>query len=271
MVQVITYCMKLISWNVNGLRAVEKKGELNTLLTSHDPDILLLQEIKGNDHQFSPELRFHPSYNQYYFSAEKGGYAGTGIWVKKNPQIEILEFITGMPDFEDKEGRVSRVSMKIKGKKYEIFSIYFPNGGKSPEAWKGKLVFYDIFLNYLNDLRKKGLHCIWAGDINCAHEEIDIARPKENDGNIGFHPKERAWVSKCIQQGWIDIFRKMYPNVKDVYSWWDQLTRARERNVGWRLDYFFCDKDFYPQVKNISYLNEQMGSDHCPVRLDLAL
>jgi exodeoxyribonuclease-3 len=196
--------MKIISWNVNGIRAVERKGALDEFLQTHDPDIFLLQEIKAKDNQLSKELREHPEYHQFYHPAEKPGYAGTGIWIKKNGHGEVV-FTTGMPDYDDDEGRVSRVDFQ----EWSVLGIYFPNGGKSPEAWEGKLVFYDHFLEYVNSLRNEGRKVVWAGDVNCAHEEIDIARPKENEGSIGFLPEERAWVTKVIENGWDDVFRKL--------------------------------------------------------------
>ena len=140
--------------------------------------------------------------------------------------------------------------------------------GKSLEAWERKLVFYDQFLKHVDELKENGRMVIWAGDINCAHEEIDIARAKENKNSIGFLPEERAWVSKVIAHNWVDVFRRQYPDTV-MYSWWDMLTRARTRNVGWRIDYFFVDKKFLPKVKKIEYRNDQMGSDHCPVMLEI--
>ena len=261
--------MKIISWNVNGIRAVERKNELFPFLKTHDPDVFLMQEIKGSPDQFSPELRFHPHYAQYYFPAEKAGYSGTGIWVKKQDSIEIIEFMTGMPDYNDDEGRVSRVDIRWNNSTYAILGVYFPNGGKSEAAWDDKLVFYEKFLAYVNSIREQNIHCIWGGDVNCAHNEIDIARPEENDGKIGFHPLERAWISKCINHRWKDVFRENNPYTRDIYSWWHLVTRARERNVGWRIDYFFCDQNDIEDIDHIEYLMNQMGSDHCPVLLRL--
>ena len=151
---------------------------------------------------------------------------------------------------------------------YSILNIYFPNGGKSPDAWKSKLVFYEEFLNYINKLTKEGRKVIWCGDINCAHNEIDLARPKNNDGKIGFHPKERAWIDKVISQDWVDVFRNLNPQ-KIIYSYWHLISRARSRNVGWRIDYFFIKKDLLDKVKKIEYDNDQQGSDHCPVILEI--
>ncbi len=173
-----------------------------------------------------------------------------------------------MPNFADTEGRISQLDFSQHNTEYSILNIYFPNGGKSPDAWEGKLVFYEKFLNYTNQLRKEGKEVIWAGDVNCAHQTIDLARPKDNEGKIGFHPAERAAITKYIDNNWIDIYRNQYPT-EIVYSWWHVITRARDRNVGWRIDYFFCDKPFVPKIKNIEYLTNQMGSDHCPVLLEI--
>ena len=267
--------MKIISWNVNGIRAVERKNELETLLNTYDPDILLIQEIKAKEEQLSAIIKKHNQYEQFYNSAEKPGYAGTAVWVKRNfnpgstagiqESNPSWKFETSMTDFDDTEGRIARVSFN----KYEIIGIYFPNGGKSPEAWEGKLVFYEKFLSFINKLRDQGKTVIWAGDVNCAHEEIDLARPKDNKKSIGFLPEERAWISKVIKNKWVDVFRKANPNKKDIYSWWHVFTRARARNVGWRIDYFFVDEKDFSKIKNIQYLNEQMGSDHCPVLLEV--
>lgn len=267
--------MKIISWNVNGLRAVERKEELENLLKTYDPDVLLIQETKMQIEQAKPFLKKYTEYEQYYHQAEKKGYSGTAIWVKKLflknqipgsnvPQNPGLQFFKGMPNFEDIEGRISRIDIG----NTTILGVYFPNGGKSPEAWEGKLVFYEQFLTTVNALRANGRNVIWAGDVNCAHDEIDLARPKDNETSIGFLPEERAWVTKVIANNWIDVFRKKYPE-KVMYSWWHVITRARERNVGWRIDYFFVDQKLMPHVKNIEYLNDQMGSDHCPVSLEI--
>lgn len=264
--------MKIITWNVNGIRAVERKNELQNLLEQYDPDILKIQEIKGNTSQFSNYLTQHPDYYQHYHSAEKAGYSGTAIWVKKTvwDELEDAEFtvkIDGAPNQE--EGRVTELSFQKNDKQWHLFSIYFPNGGKSEQAWQEKLVFFDAVLAHMDALRAQGAHVLVGGDMNVAHTEIDIARPKENDGKIGFHPLERAWVDRVIDAGFVDVWRERNPSVTDVYSWWHMVTRGRERNVGWRIDYFFLDKHDMALVGDVRYLNDQMGSDHCPILLDL--
>ncbi|MBN2706355.1 MAG: exodeoxyribonuclease III [Deltaproteobacteria bacterium] len=252
--------IKLASWNVNGLRAIAKKGELNNFLQQHDPDIILYQETKAGAHQLSPELTENPLYHQFYHAAVKPGYAGTAIWAKKAICPECT-FLTGMPGYEDDEGRIAQ--LKLPG--LHILGVYFPNGGKSEAAWRGKLTFYEIFLDYINDLRRQGEKVIFAGDVNCCHEEIDIARPKENDGEIGFHPEERRRISAWVAAGWVDVWRRTFPDKGGVYSWWSFRAGARQRNVGWRIDYFFVDQSLFSNVTAIDYLSEQTGSDHCPV------
>lgn len=259
--------MKIISWNVNGLRAVEKKGELQTLLSTHKPDILLLQETKMQNADSDTFVKKYAEYIQAYHQAEKKGYSGVSTWIRKSLFEERkmpLAQVKGMPQFLDTEGRI----LSLHWGDISFVNAYFPNGGKSKEAWEGKLVFYKKFLEYVNSLRKADRKILWGGDVNCAHEEIDIARPKENEKSIGFLPEERSWVSEVIQQKWVDIFRKKHPKTV-VYSWWHLLTKARERNIGWRIDYLFTDENLLPKVKKITYLNEQMGSDHCPVLLDM--
>ncbi|HHX58917.1 MAG TPA: exodeoxyribonuclease III [Candidatus Moranbacteria bacterium] len=264
--------MKIITWNVNGLRAVERKKEIQKLLLKEQPDFLLIQEIKGSPEQFSGFLTEHPEYQQFYHSAEKKGYAGTGIWLKKNwlDKISNLNFIRDVDDLPNAdEGRVAELDFYYGRSNFAIFSVYFPNGGKSSRAWEEKLLFYEKFLEHINQLRKEGKIVIVGGDVNVAHDEIDLARPKENDGKIGFHPKERAWMDRLTKDNWSDVWRDENPKKTKVYSYWDLKSRARERNVGWRIDYFFLDKKLLPKVKRIEYLTWQMGSDHCPLLMEI--
>ncbi len=256
--------MKIASWNVNGIRALEKKGELEKFLTMVDPDILLMQETKARADQLSFGLTNHADYHQFYHAARKAGYAGTAIWAKKvvNPEVD---FSVGMDDFDDIEGRV--VTLRSNG--LTILGVYFPNGGKSSLAWQGKLEFYEIFHRHVKTLREAGEKVIFAGDVNCCHQEIDIARPKENDGKIGFHPDERSRISAWVTDDWVDVWRRLNPERVDVYSWWSFRARARERNIGWRIDYFFVDEELLPRVRTLVYLAEQMGSDHCPVIMEI--
>ena len=264
--------VKIITWNVNGLRAIERKGEIQKLIAEEYPDFLLIQEIKGVTEQFGDFLTNHPEYLQFYHSAKKRGYAGTGVWLKKKwaDKIADLNFIQNVDDLPNSdEGRVAELNFHLGKENFAVFSVYFPNGGKSSQAWTEKLLFYDKFLQHINDLRKEGKMVIVGGDVNVAHNEIDLARPKENDGKIGFHPKERAWMDRLLTNKWSDVWRDKNPKQTEVYSYWDLKSRARERNVGWRIDYFFVDKKFLAQVKKIEYLTKQMGSDHCPLLMEL--
>ncbi len=264
--------MKVITWNVNGVRAVERKKELQQLLTTQDPDVLMLQETKGSPEQFSNYLKAHPDYRQHYACAEKPGYAGTSIWVRGalEETLDDVMFITDMPGNPNAdEGRVSHLTFRQGGETWDLLSIYFPNGGKSEQAWEEKLVFYDRTHDLMNALRAEGRVVLVGGDMNVAHNEIDLARPKENDGKIGFHPSERAWMDRLIADGWSDVWRARNPGVTDVYSWWHLVTRARARNVGWRIDYFLMDKAQEKRVKRIDYLMDQMGSDHCPIVMEV--
>ncbi len=264
--------MRIISWNVNGLRAVERKEALGEFLNEHAPDILLLQETKSKPEQVEFLDTVYPEYTKFYVSAEKAGYSGVSIWLSKALQASFkgFEFIAGMPDDPvSTEGRVARLDFEKEGVCYSVLGTYFPNGGKSDQAWADKLIFYEKWLDYVNSIRAAGRVCIWAGDVNCAHQAIDLARPKDNDGKIGFHPKERACLDAWQKAGWIDAWRHVNPDTVDVYSWWHLISRARSRNVGWRIDYFWLDQSEIERLHSISYLTEQLGSDHCPVVLAL--
>lgn len=273
--------MKIISWNVNGIRAIEKKGELHSFLETHTPDIVFFQETKAQPEQMEFLEEKFPQYEKFYHSAQKPGYAGTGVWIEKSFYAECsqVNFVAGFDeniDFIDTEGRVSRIDFETTKNgevvKYSKLGVYFPNGGKSPEAWNGeigKLVFYEKFLAQVNSLRDQGRTVLFCGDVNTCHQPIDIARPKENDGKIGFHPLERQKISDWVSADWKDVWREKMGDTPDQYSWWSYRGGARSRNVGWRIDYFFVDNPLLSQVQKIEYLNEQLGSDHCPVLLEL--
>lgn len=257
--------MKIISFNVNGIRAIEKKGELDKLIKAEKPDLLFIQEIKARREQLSEALTNPPGYEAHYHSADKPGYSGTGVFVKKG-LFKDHEILRGMPKWKDHEGRV----LGVKSGDLYIFGNYFPNGGKSDAAWKEKLEFYDHFHKYISGLRKKKAQVLFTGDLNVAHNPIDLARPKENEKNVGFLPEERAWVDRLVADNWVDVFRTKYPD-KVSYTWWQVISGARARNIGWRIDYFIVDKPLYAKVKNIYHLNDHMGSDHCPVVLEIRL
>jgi exodeoxyribonuclease-3 len=274
--------MRIITWNVNGIRATHKKWELARIITEQNPDILFMQEIKATTDKLTEDLLSPIPYIAYYNSAEKPGYAGTGAWIHSRLYERYdVEFLSSFPlDPTANEGRVAHVQLKKKeliGKTdisdietiVDIFGIYFPNGGKSEQAWQDKLVFYSEFAKYMDELREQGHMVLWWGDINCAHAPIDLARPKENDGKIWFHPLERAWLDGRVRDGWHDIWREQYPDMQWVYSWWDPVTRSRDRNVWWRIDALWWEDDIVAKIRNIEYLPNQMGSDHCPMMVDI--
>jgi exodeoxyribonuclease III len=267
--------MKIISWNVNGLRAVEKKSEIQNLIAVYSPDIVFMQEIKWTPDKFSAYLNSPDPYIAYYNPAEKAGYAGTGAWIHSSLlETYSISFFSSFPwDPVANEWRVAHVTLthKVSGEIIDIFGIYFPNGGKSEEAWAWKLVFYREFSAYMHSLRFLRHSVLWGWDINCAHHPIDLARPEANDGKIGFHPMERAWLDSCESESWHDIWREKNPNMPEVYSWWDPVTRSRDRNVGWRIDALWWDDSIIAKTRNIEYLQNQMGSDHCPMMIELEM
>ncbi len=267
--------MRIITWNVNGIRATHKKWELTNIIALTDPDILFMQEIKATPDKLTADLLQPDPYVAYYNPAEKPGYAGTGLWLHSRVLEKFdAEFLSSFPnDPTANEGRVAHLKLtkKENGKVTHLFGIYFPNGGKSEAAWEGKLVFYREFAAYMDELRAEWASVLWGGDINCAHHPIDLARPKENDGKIGFHPSERAWLDGRVNDGWTDIWRSQNPDTAEVYSWWDPVTRSRGRNVWWRIDAFWGDASVVTNVQNILYLPDQQGSDHCPMMIDVNL
>jgi exodeoxyribonuclease-3 len=251
---------RIISWNVNGLRAIEKKGFLD-FLTREQADICCLQEIKASADQIPLSLLNVPGYQFYLHSAERRGYSGTALYTRREP-IAVSNGL-GQPDF-DREGRVQIADFG----NFLLYNIYYPNGRSSPERLKFKLDFYEAFhCHALTNLRA-GRSIIVCGDFNTAHQEIDLARPRENATVSGFLPEERAFLDRFIASGFVDTFRLFEPG-GGFYSWWDLKSRARERNVGWRLDYFFVSEDLVPRLQGASLLMDQMGSDHCPAVLDI--
>ncbi len=259
--------MKLISWNVNGIRAWYKKGALDEIL-KQNPDILCFQETKAHPEQLSPQILNIPGYYSYFdHSKIKKGYSGVAVYTKIKP--DKIKYGMGIEKF-DQEGRLLELHFKnFAGKKdVVLFNVYFPNGGGGPERLSYKLEFYDTFLSYIEKLRKSGKSIIFCGDVNTAHEEIDIARPKENEKNTGFLRIERDWMDTVVNKAYIDTFRHLHPRTVQ-YSWWDMKTRARERNVGWRIDYFFTSPDLAPHITSTEILDTVFGSDHCPVVLEM--
>ena len=252
--------MRLISWNVNGIRAADKKGLFNWF-KKEKPEILCLQETKALPEQLPPYLRSTPGYHIFFNSAERKGYSGVATYSNNKPVDVKTGF--GIKKF-DNEGRI----LITEYPSFVLFNIYFPNGKQSQERLDYKLDFYDTFLGYADNLKAEGKNIVVCGDFNTAHQEIDLARPKENEKISGFLPIERAWIDTFIDHGYVDTFR--YFNKKpDQYSWWDMKTGARERNVGWRIDYFFVNKEFMPNVKKAFIMQDVTGSDHCPIGIDV--
>jgi len=260
--------MNIISWNVNGLRANVKKGAFDWFLQK-SPDFMCYQETKVHPEQLDEGIRNPIGYNAYFdHSKLRKGYSGVAIYAKEKP--EKVEYGLGVSEY-DQEGRFLAVfyNKGLIGTKFVLINCYFPNGGGGPDRLAYKLRFYDEFLNYINRKRKEGYEIIFCGDVNTAHNEIDLARPKENAKNTGFLPMERAWIDQIIQEGYIDTFRYHNPNKINAYTWWDMKTFARERNVGWRLDYFFISSTLLKYVEKSSILANINGSDHCPIELIL--
>lgn len=253
--------IKIISWNVNGIRAVLRKGFLKWL-DKENPDILCLQETKAWRDQLGKDVTDHKKYRSFWHSAtSKKGYSGVATFTKEEPLHVETGF--GIEKF-DMEGRVVMTEFK----KFMLFNVYFPNGKQDSERLNYKLEFYDAFLAHINKLKKKGKKIIFCGDVNTAHKEIDLARPKANEKISGFLPIERKWIDRVVKDGYLDSLREFHTE-PDLYSWWDLKSRARERNVGWRIDYFFVQKELRKHLKDAYILPEVMGSDHCPVGITL--
>ncbi|MFZ5802078.1 MAG: exodeoxyribonuclease III [Candidatus Omnitrophota bacterium] len=254
--------MKIISWNVNGIRAVQKKGFLDWF-REESPDILCLQETKAHPDQLDMELLAVPGYQVYWsWSEVKKGYSGVATYTKSKPSKVARGF--GKPKF-DQEGRILLTEYPA----FILLNIYFPNGKSGPERLQYKLDFYEETLKFTHRLRKEGQEVVVCGDYNTAHQPIDLARPKENEDVSGFLPVERAWMDRWVVSGQVDIFRKFHPE-PERYTWWDMKSGARARNVGWRIDYHFVSAKLAGKARDAYHLPEVIGSDHCPVVVDLA-
>jgi len=252
--------MRLISWNVNGIRAADGKG-LFDWFQQESPDVLCLQEIKALPEQIPPHLRNMPGYHIYFNSAERKGYSGVATFTKEKP-VDVKKGF-GIEKF-DKEGRILITEFPS----FILFNIYFPNGKRDQERLDYKLDFYDTFLAYTDNLKAEGKNIVACGDVNTAHKEIDLTRPKENEKISGFLPIERAWMDTFTDHGYVDTFRH-FNKEPNQYSWWDFKSRARERNIGWRVDYFFVNREFLPYLKKAFIMQDVMGSDHCPVGIEI--
>jgi len=250
----------MLSWNINGIRAIEKKG-FSKLLKKESPDIMCIQETKAQEDQIPEKLADIEDYHTVFASAEKKGYSGVGTFSKIKPN-DVTKGI-GVERF-DSEGRILRSDYDD----FILFNIYFPNGKASQKRLDYKMSFYETFLQEWKSLLDMGEKIVICGDVNTAHKEIDIARPKANEDRSGFLPIERKWIDDLLSAGFIDTFRYFYKE-PDNYSWWDYKTKARERNVGWRIDYFFISENLENNLKSAFIRDDIMGSDHCPVGIEL--
>ena len=259
--------MKLYSWNVNGFRAVCQKPDW-TWFTQCEADVIALQETKAELEQIPHHHREPENYNSFWLASRvKKGYSGVAVFAKNAPSSSVLAFSQELPGAAwQGEGRL----ILLEFPKFYFLNVYFPNGQMSEERLRYKLGYYDAFLEYAQELRKTR-PIVVCGDFNTAHHPIDLARPKQNEETSGFLPIERAWLDKFVEHGYIDTFRLINGNEPNHYSWWSYRMRARERNVGWRIDYFFVSNELKGTVKNAWIESEIMGSDHCPIGLELDL
>ena len=252
--------LRILSWNVNGIRAAQKKGFLEWI-ANESPDIMCLQETKISEEQLPASLKQIEGYEAYFAHAERKGYSGVAVYTKSSPLQVASSFNV---DALAGEGRVLEVNFDD----FVLFNVYFPNGKSSVERLKYKMDFYEAFLDLVEGIKQKGNNVVICGDVNTAHKEIDLARPKANEKISGFLPEERAWVGKLLDTGFVDTFR-VFNQEPEQYTYWDQMTRARDRNVGWRIDYFFVNEGFAHRVKAGFILADVMGSDHCPVGIEI--
>ena len=250
--------MKIVTWNVNGLRAALRKDALSAVL-SWTPDLLCLQEIKARPDQLTDEQREIPGYQTIWNPAERPGYSGVATLARKEP----LEVELGMnaPQF-DIEGRVIRT----RHPNFLLYNIYFPNGQRGRDRVDYKLDFYAYLLEACDALHAAGENIIITGDFNTAHMPIDLKNPKENEKTSGFLPEEREWVDKFLDHGFVDVYRNLYPE-REQYTWWTYRFNARQRGIGWRLDYYLVSEALVPRVKDVIIHDDVLGSDHCPVEL----
>lgn len=254
--------MKIVSFNVNGIRAIMKKGFLEWF-QSAKIDVLCIQETKSDVDAIPDEIKNLDGYHTFWHSCErKKGYSGVGVISRIKP--ENVNDKIGVEDI-DNEGRILEIDYGA----FTLYGVYFPNGSSENKRVPYKLAFYDALFNRCEDQRKQGKKIVVCGDYNTAHREIDLARPKENAKTTGFLPEERVKLDELVQRGWLDTFREYHPEEPEQYTYWDYFTRARERNVGWRIDYHWITEDLRPALKNAYISPDVMGSDHCPVGIIL--
>lgn len=249
---------KLISWNVNGIRAAEKKGLLDYIQKS-DADVVALQETKAMPEQLTDALLNPTGYHAYFHAGERKGYSGTAVYSR----VEPISIQTGLGiDEFDHEGR----TMILQFPSFTLFNVYYPNGGSGEERLGFKLRFYEAFLETVRELDRIGRPLVICGDVNTAHHDIDLAEPERNRETSGFLPREREFLDKLLAMGFTDTFRQFHPE-PGQYTWWDMYTRARRYNKGWRIDYFFVNQPLQPLVRDAWIEPAVEGSDHCPIGL----
>ncbi|MEJ2468139.1 MAG: exodeoxyribonuclease III [Campylobacterales bacterium] len=254
--------IEILSWNVNGIRAVANKKALKWI-DERRPDILCLQEIKATASQFPDDL-FDTNYATLTInSGERRGYSGTATFSHLVP--ESTEHCLDIDS--EHEGRIIQHDYD----EFTLFNVYFPNGQKDDDRLAYKMAFYEKFLVYCDALRDEGRSIVICGDVNTAHKEIDLKNPKSNAKTSGFLPQERAWIDKLIAHGYLDTFRYVHGDIEEEYSWWSYRFSARTKNVGWRIDYFFISEDLAECLEDAFILQEVEGSDHCPVGIRLSL
>ncbi len=257
---------KFVSWNVNGIRAVDKKEALKWV-DEHDIHLLGVQETKSMKTQI-PQTIFEKNFKNVTASESAiKGRSGTALFTDLDitfectcPSVDILD-----------EGRINEVHFTLGDKDIAFFNVYFPNGQSKEERLVYKMEFYDRFLEHCENLKKQGKSIIVCGDVNTAHKEIDLARPKANEDVSGFLPMERAWIDKFLSHGYIDTLRHVIGDEPHNYSWWSYRANARANNVGWRIDYFYVSEDLKPHISNAYIMSDIFGSDHCPIALEIEL
>lgn len=254
---------KLLSWNVNGIRAIHRKGAFDEVL-GLGADVICMQETKAQPEQLVDEILNPEGYHAYFSSAVRKGYSGVAIYSKEEPNE--VEYGMGIDRFDD-EGRT------IVGHfdDFVVLNHYYPNGKRDKERLQYKMDFYEACLDFTDKYVNAGKNVLICGDVNTAHKPIDLARPESNEKISGFLPEERAWIDQFLSRGYEDTFRMFYPDKTEMYSWWSMQTRARERNVGWRIDYFFVNEAFKANVKDAFIMMDFMGSDHCPIGVDIEI
>lgn len=259
--------MKIISWNVNGIRAVLKKWFIDRV-QQESPDVLCLQEVKAFETQIPVELKYAlKDYSYVWHAGQRPGYSGVATFWKKTLPVHQMKSTFDQIESFHEEGRV----VEIEFWNTVLLNIYFPNWWEKAdwtEMLTYKLAFYDKFIEYIDELHDQWKKVITMGDFNICHREIDIARPKENENSIWFLPIERTKLDELSAHWYVDVFRHLNPELKDHYTWWSYRAGARSRNVGWRLDYFWVSPDVVPLITHVDHMDNVMGSDHCPIVLE---